>query len=215
MNHQHHHDEAAVDPTTFWEGLYAEQEQRWSGRVNAVLQQVASTLEPGAALDLGCGEGGDVVWLAQQGWRAVGVDISATAVGRARVAAAGAGLGVGQAEFLVADLAELDIPGPFDLVTASFFQSPVELPRDQVLRRAGELVATGGHLLITSHAAAPKGSNHEDTDFSEYLPDAQLESLALPEDAWETVVAEVRSRMAMRDGEESEFLDSVVLLRRR
>ena len=41
---------------------------------------VAADLPPGRALDLGCGEGGDAVWLAERGWNVVAVDISETAL---------------------------------------------------------------------------------------------------------------------------------------
>ena len=210
----HHHDEPAQDPVAFWEARYGERDQIWTGNVNKALADVAAGLKPGVALDLGCGEGGDVIWLAQQGWRAIGIDISTTAITRARAAAQSIGLGEGQAEFLVEDLAHLDVRGPFDLVTASFFQSPVELPRNVVLRRAADLVRDGGHLLVTSHAAAPKGSGHEDQDFAEFQPDAQLAALELPADQWAVEVAEVRTRVGLRDNVELDFDDSVVLLRR-
>ncbi|QXT64193.1 class I SAM-dependent methyltransferase [Tessaracoccus palaemonis] len=210
----HHHDEPAQDPVSFWEARYGERDQIWTGNVNKALADVAADLKPGVSLDLGCGEGGDVIWLAQRGWRAIGIDISSTAITRARAAAQRLGLGERQAEFLVEDLSHLDVRGPFDLVTASFFQSPVELPRTVVLRRAAGLVRSGGHLLVTSHAAAPKGSGHEDQDFAEYQPDVQLAALDLPEDQWAVEVAEVRSRVGLHDGVEREFDDSVVLLRR-
>jgi len=64
----------------------------WSGRVNAVVSEVASTLVPGDALDLGCGEGGDAIWLAGHGWRVTAVDVSQTAVARARVAGQATGI---------------------------------------------------------------------------------------------------------------------------
>ena len=41
-------------------------------------------MEPGRALDLGCGTGTTVLWLAQQGWTAVGVDFSSLAIESAR-----------------------------------------------------------------------------------------------------------------------------------
>lgn len=73
---------AEVTTPEAWEERYTASERIWSGRVNAVLAEIAAGLEPGAALDLGCGEGADVIWLAERGWRAAGVDVSATAVQR-------------------------------------------------------------------------------------------------------------------------------------
>jgi SAM-dependent methyltransferase len=70
------------------------------------------------ALDLGCGEGGVSVYLAQRGFDTVGVDFSAAALRLARRAAAGAGLGEGLC-FVEADLTAPAIPGvagPFDLL---------------------------------------------------------------------------------------------------
>src|SRR5690606_11619021 len=134
---------------------YAGADRVWSGRVNRVLADVAGDLAPGRALDLGCGEGGDVVWLAQHGWDATGVDVSATAVRRATEAATAAGLD--RARFVVGDLSVVPADG-YDLVTASFLHSPAGMPREEILRRAAARVAPGGHLLITAHAGFPPGS---------------------------------------------------------
>ncbi len=67
----------------FWEGHYQAHERLWSGGANPVLVDVAGSLLPGTALDLGCGEGGDAIWLAGRGWRVTAVDMSATALSRA------------------------------------------------------------------------------------------------------------------------------------
>lgn len=204
------------DPVAFWQERYAGDDHVWSGKVNAVLGDVTTGLEPGTALDLGCGEGGDVIWLAQQGWQATGIDISSNAVDRARQAARAAGLTEDQARFVASDLAGLDGSDGYDLVTASFFQSPVELPRTDILRRAAGLVNPGGHLLITSHAAAPSWASaamheHRFLDAKE-----ELEALDLPEDTWETVILEHRDRpVTSPSGEPATLEDSVVLLRRR
>ena len=65
-----------------WEKRYASVEQLWSGRPNNWLPELAVDWEPGAALEIGCGEGADVLWLAEHGWRVTGLDLSATAVAR-------------------------------------------------------------------------------------------------------------------------------------
>ncbi|MER7556409.1 FAD-dependent oxidoreductase [Nocardioides sp. NPDC126508] len=212
-------DRAVAGPTAveFWQDKYAGSDRIWSGKVNTVLGDIAARLEPGTALDLGSGEGADVIWLAQRGWRATGIDISENAVTRGREAAAAAGLGEEQARFVVSDLSSLtDLGDEYDLVTASFFHSPVDLPRTDILRRAAELVSPGGHLLITSHAAAPPWADaaahtHRFLDAKE-----ELEALDLPEETWETVVLEHRDRpVTSPSGEEATLEDSVVLLRRR
>ncbi|GGH38124.1 bifunctional NAD(P)/FAD-dependent oxidoreductase/class I SAM-dependent methyltransferase [Microbacterium album] len=203
-------------PADFWEERYAGSDRVWSGRVNAVLAAVAGSLPPGRSLDLGCGEGADVIWLAQRGWDATGIDISPTAIRRATAAAQDAGLDGTRARFLTADLAELPADS-YDLVTASFLHSPVELPRAEILRRAAERVAPGGHLLITSHAGAPPWAEAPHGHEHRFLtPDEELAQLALDADEWDVLAAETRRREATApDGEPATLDDVVVLARRR
>ncbi|ROR28396.1 methyltransferase family protein [Curtobacterium sp. JUb34] len=223
--HAHETTAAAGSPTAsareWWEQRYAERDGIWSGRVNAVLADVAAELPPAPgdrarrALDLGCGEGGDVVWLAEQGWDALGIDLSVTAIERGSRASVSAGV-EDQTAFVAADLATWATAARFDLVTASFLQSwPVEIPRAAILRRAAGFVAVGGHLLVTAHAAPP----HDDlpSELREYrfpAPDEDLTAMQL-DDAWEVVAAELRPRTASTpDGEPHQVVDSVVLVRR-
>ena len=214
MSHHHEHtDVPAQEPVTFWEDRYASADQIWSGRVNHALVQVVSSLTPGRVLDLGCGEGGDAIWLAQQGWTATGVDISETATGRARAAAAGAGLTEEQVRFVAADLATWTSDDSYDLVTASFLQSPVALPRVEILKRVAQQVAPGGRLLIVAHAAMPPWARapHHHHDF--VSPADEVSALGL--DGWTTEIAEVRTREATGpDGQQAVLEDTVVLLRR-
>jgi SAM-dependent methyltransferase len=200
------------DVRQFWEDLYGERDQVWSGKVNAALAREAADLPPGRALDLGCGEGGDALWLAERGWQVTAVDISRTALDRAAAEAARRGIRVDWRE---QDLAQALPPGPYDLVTAQFLQSPVELPRADVLRRAAQEVAPGGVLLVVGHAAPPPWARamHDPA----LMPSAAqvLADLDLGEE-WEVVRAEEVARTATGpDGQTGELLDSVVLLRRR
>ena len=208
---------ARPTPVDFWQEKYAGSDRIWSGNVNTVLGDIAVGLVPGKALDLGSGEGADVIWLAREGWQATGIDISEHAVARGREAARAAGLSEEQARFVASDLSSLsDLGGSYDLVTASFFHSPVELPRADILRRAAELVSTGGHLLVTSHAAAPPWADASAHEHRFLDAKEELEALDLPEEAWETVVLEHRHRaVTSPSGEPATLEDSVVLLRRR
>lgn len=59
---------APTEPAAFWEARYRDTDRVWSGRPNALLVREVADLKPGTALDLGCGEGADAVWLASRGW---------------------------------------------------------------------------------------------------------------------------------------------------
>jgi len=210
-----HHEPTDTTARAWWEARYAERDGIWSGRVNAVLADVAGALPTGRALDLGCGEGGDVVWLARQGWHATGVDLSVTAIARGSRAAVAAGVEERTA-FVAADLDAWDTAARFDLVTASFLQSwPVQIPRAAILRRAAGFVASGGYLLVTAHASPPHGDLPEELRAYRFpTPSEDLAALDL-DDSWEVLTAELRPRTATTpEGAPHEVLDSVVLARR-
>lgn len=133
----------------FWDKHYRNFTQR---RVNPVMVEIASGLAPATALDLGCGGGGDTLWLARAGWRVTAVDLSATATARLAEAARELGL-----DHLVHaerhDLASTFPDGSFDLVTALYFHSPFDLPRARVLRTAARALTPGGRLLVVDHGS--------------------------------------------------------------
>lgn len=53
----------------FWDDRYGSRAQLFSGDPNGVLVTELADLPPGQALDAGCGEGGDALWLARRaGW---------------------------------------------------------------------------------------------------------------------------------------------------
>ena len=219
--HDHGAGASAEDPAVFWEALYSAEGPRWSGRPNAVLEQAIAGLSPGRSLDLGSGEGGDVVWLAGLGWDASGIELSPTAVARAREAAVERGVAE-RTRFIVGDLADwaeepARVDGadePFDLVTASFLQSPVELPRAGILAAAAGRTAPGGTLVVLAHAAAPPWASGHDGEFPS--PASELEALRLDPAEWEVRVADVIRREAEGpDGETAVLEDSLVVARRR
>ncbi len=196
----------------FWEERYQQKDRIWSGRVNPVMAEIVEPLEPGRALDLGCGEGGDAVWLAGRGWRVTGVDISATALERAAAHVAEAGL-AGAVTFERHDLAHGFPEGEFDLVSAQFLQSPIEFPHDQVLRRAAAAVAPGGLLLIVEHGAAPPWSGHAHTEFP--TVEETLEALRLDPARWTVERADSPRRPATGpDGTTGVLVDNVIAARR-
>jgi thioredoxin reductase/SAM-dependent methyltransferase len=206
-----------------WEERYASDERFWSGRVNATFAAVAQTLSPGRALEVGCGEGADAVWLAERGWQVTAVDVSDTAVARGRAAAHERGL-ADRVRFIAADAGDALPEAAFELVTSSFLHSwEPDFPRIALLRSAADRVAPGGHLLVISHAAPPSwarddhhGGHTSAHDGPPLLgPQEELELLGLDAAEWTTVLAEVRQRAVTSPAGESATLDDGVLLLRR
>lgn len=204
---------SAGDHHATWEEHYTAKPQVWSGRVNARLAEVVPQITGTRALDLGCGEGADAIWLAEHGWTVTAVDISDTALARARAAAVDRGL-ADRIDFQQHELTSSFPDGPFDLVSAQFLHSTLEMDRPAILRRAAAALAPGGTLLIVDHAAAPpwasKLHHHE-------FPSAEsvVAELALEPGQWERIRVESAERAARGpDGEEAVLVDNVILLRR-
>ena len=204
---------SAGDHHATWEEHYTAKPQVWSGRVNALLAEVVPQIAGTRALDLGCGEVADAIWLAEHGWTVTAVDISDTALAMARAAAVDRGL-ADRIDFQQHELTSSFPDGPFDLVSAQFLHSTLEMDRSAILRRAAASLAPGGTLLIVDHAAAPpwasKLHHHE-------FPSAEsvVAGLALDSGQWERIRVESADRVARGpDGEEAVLVDNVILLRR-
>ncbi|MBP2340989.1 SAM-dependent methyltransferase [Saccharothrix coeruleofusca] len=194
----------------YWEAHYNTRRRLWSGRANPVLTDVADGLPTGAALDLGCGEGGDAVWLARRGWRVTAVDVSATALARAEAHAAEAGVEI---RFERHDLAHTFPQGAFDLVSAQYLQSPVDFPRAEALRRAADAVRPGGLLLVVDHGAPPPWSPNLDVRFP--TPEETLAGIGLDDARWRTErMGSPRRQGTGPDGQTGVLVDNVLALRR-
>jgi SAM-dependent methyltransferase len=137
----------------FWDERYSGSESVWSGRPNLRLVEQVSALAPGSALDVGCGEGADAIWLAERGWTVTGVDVSPVGLNRAAEHAARAGDAIAaRIQWRPADLFA-DDPEPFgayELVNSQYLHLPPEV-RERGLARLAGSVAPGGSLLMVSH----------------------------------------------------------------
>ncbi|MBQ1079877.1 bifunctional 2-polyprenyl-6-hydroxyphenol methylase/3-demethylubiquinol 3-O-methyltransferase UbiG [Nocardiopsis sp. B62] len=176
----------------FWDDRYGSREQLFSGDPNGVLVAELADLPPGQALDVGCGEGGDALWLAHRGWLVTGVDISGVALDRA---AAASGEVSGRVSWKRGDLTTTPPPaGAFDLVTVHYFPLPRE-PEHTALRTLLASVAPGGTLLFVGHDISPLperlADGHAPGDY--YQP---AEVAALLDTDWTVTVNETRARVA-------------------
>ena len=132
-----------------WDAKYSESDgARWSGRPNGRLVAEVAELTPGRALDVGCGEGADAIWLAQRGWTVTAIDVSQVAVSRARDAGRSAGTAV---EWLCGDILSTPLPvRSFDLVSMQYPALP-KATGEAATRGLLDAVSPGGLLLAVYH----------------------------------------------------------------
>ncbi|MCX5387270.1 bifunctional 2-polyprenyl-6-hydroxyphenol methylase/3-demethylubiquinol 3-O-methyltransferase UbiG [Streptomyces sp. NBC_00083] len=202
------------DATTFWDGVYAARPAADSPQPNVRLTEAAASLLPGDALDLGCGNGGDALWLARRGWRVTAADISAVAVERL-AALARAHEVERRLTSLQADLQASFPPGEFDLVCAHYLHTPKEFDRAAVLRTAAHALRPGGRLLVVDHGSTAPWSWNQDPAF--HYPSARevAAGIGLEPQGWTVERADALRRMATGpDGRTAEVTDHVLLIRR-
>lgn len=194
-----------------WDSRYTEREQLWSGQPNGALVAEVAELLPGRALDVGCGEGADAVWLAGRGWDVTALEVSGVALARAAEHARAAGVTL---RCVHAGLAEAALPaGSFELVSAQY---PALLrTKDCAAERALlTAVAPGGVLLLVHHAGMQTHPNHESGfDPADYVWPAMV--AALLDDDWQVEVDEQRPRRALDGGSGAHHTDDLVLRARR
>ena len=131
-----------------WDRRYAAVENLWAVKPNRFLVAEVAELTPGRALDLACGEGQNVIWLATLGWDVTGVDYSEVAITKARARAERDRVRV---DFVCADLVSYEPEGAvFDLVVVLYLHIPLD-ERRGVLERAASAVAPGGTFVFVGH----------------------------------------------------------------
>ena len=152
--HQHEHENpqsrfGASGQATEWDARYGEHDETmWSGRPNGRLVAEVTDLAPGSALDVGCGEGADAIWLARRGWTVTAIDVSDVAVGRAREAAERAGAVV---DWVRGDALRTPFPSrSFDLVSLQYPALP-KAAGESAVRTLLDTVRPGGVLLAVYH----------------------------------------------------------------
>jgi SAM-dependent methyltransferase len=172
----------------YWDERYRSQEQLFSGEPNPLLVSEVTGLPPGQALDVGCGEGADAIWLARHGWQVTAVDISRTALQRAAAAAADV---TGRIAWARADLTATPPPAAaFDLVSVQYFPLP-HRPDHTGLRALLSAVAPGGTLLFVSHDLAGMPPR-PDFDPADYYQPAEIAELL--DESWSVQINETRPR---------------------
>lgn len=211
------HDSEIHFTPEFWDERYSSSDRLWSGQPNAQLVAHVADLPPGDALDVGCGEGADAIWLAGRGWHVTGIDISVVALERAARQAAEAG------EEIAARITwqQRDLltwaPGAdqYDLVSAQFMHLPGAAQAD-MHRRLAVAVRPGGTLLVVGHHLDDVPEHDWRTGRPDMFRSAEEQVADLDPAAWEVVTATAIDRAATdTDGQPVTVSDSVLSARRR
>src|SRR5690349_18114525 len=140
----------------YWERLWAKTLREHAEKVaqrppNAHLLAEAARLQPGRALDAGCGHGAETLWLAAGGWEVTAVDFSASALAHARSTAEALGAGVAERiRWVEGDLGVWMPPrDQFDLVVCLYVHIAGSV--EEMVRRMASGVAPGGRLFMVGH----------------------------------------------------------------
>jgi len=199
----------------FWDGRWSEVLREHADQVaqrppNADLTAVAGGLAPGRALDAGCGNGGEALWLAGRGWRVTAVDFSATALayGQSRATILGAD-SAERVAWVEGDLAVwAPEAGVYDLVTSLYVH--VSGSVEEMVERLARGVAPGGTMLLVGHLPIDPVTGAETPAAGQVQVTVEAAVAVLDAPRWELSIAEERPRAVAGSG-----FDAVICARQR
>jgi 2-polyprenyl-3-methyl-5-hydroxy-6-metoxy-1,4-benzoquinol methylase len=199
---------------SFWEQLWSKTLREHADKVaqrpaNAHLVGEVVHLQPGHAIDAGCGHGADTLWLATHGWRVTAVDFSASALAHGRSMAEAAGADVSERiAWTLGDLATWAAPpGHFDLVVCLYVHVAGSV--EAMVQRMANGVAVGGTLLMIGHRPIDPTTGAATAAAGQVQVSVESATAALDPRAWELLVAEERPRPVAGSG-----VDAVIRARR-
>jgi 2-polyprenyl-3-methyl-5-hydroxy-6-metoxy-1,4-benzoquinol methylase len=160
-----------TDSKEFWNNMWSGMDESYTGH-DTVLEEVTDGMKPGRALELGCGTGGNAMWLAEHGWKVTAVDYSDVAIEKARLTAKERGLDI---EFAVADASIYQPEGQFELITSFYIHLQPQQRAKMFSNTAGAL-APGGKLLFVSHDLTSQLSGWSDEDMKSLTSPEQIAS---------------------------------------
>jgi SAM-dependent methyltransferase len=194
----------------YWDKHYRKIDEKSDQQlVSPHLFSAVSELAPSVALDAGCGEGADALWLAKTGWKVTAVDISSAVLEKAKGFAEEAGAAI---NFQSVDLTSW-VPehNHYDLVTSHYVHTT---DNQSFVKKLGSAVKVGGTLLIVGHQ--PSDNTHE-ADHHARGSHTTAEEIAsyFDGDDWEVKVAEPRTISKTAPNGKSVLLNDSVFIARK
>lgn len=197
-----------------WEQLWAKTLREQPTKVaqrppNAQLIAAVEGLQPGRALDAGCGHGAETLWLAAHGWDVTAVDFSASALAHAHSTAETLGSDIAaRISWVEGDLAAWVPPRVhFDLVVCLYVHVAGSV--EEMVQRMASGVAPGGTLFMLGHRSLDLTTGRP-TTAGQVQISVEAARAALDPSQWQLLVAEERPRAVAGPG-----VDSVIRAQRR
>jgi ubiquinone/menaquinone biosynthesis C-methylase UbiE len=197
----------------FWDDRYSAMTHPWDGDPNVRLSNEAAKLAPGTALDVGCGEGSDAIWLAERGWHVTATDISQAALDRGRDAETTKAL-ARPIEWLQADVLTWVPPAAsYDLVSVHFIHFS-GADRERVYAGFARAVKPRGTLMVVAHHPSDLQLDIGRWPNPEYYFTAEEIAALLEQGQWEILVCAALPRSVDSHGKSYTVHDTVLVARR-
>jgi 2-polyprenyl-3-methyl-5-hydroxy-6-metoxy-1,4-benzoquinol methylase len=193
-----------------WSDVFRDNAEQVAQRApNTYLTAAAGDLAPGRALDAGCGNGTEALWLAARGWHVTAVDFSAAALDYGRSAAAMLGQDIAERiAWVEGDLgAWTPEAGCYELVTSLYVH--VSGSVEDMVERLATGVAPGGTMLLVGHLPIDPATGVETPAAGQVQVTLEAAVAVLDVAHWELSIAERRPRAVAGSG-----VDAVICARR-
>lgn len=167
---------------------------------NAHLLTEVGDVAAGLALDAGCGQGTEAIWLAASGWEVTAVDFSMSALEHARSTAQALGADVAdRIDWIEGDLGSwAPTPRRFDLVTCLYVHVAGSVA--EMVTRLATGVAPGGTLFLVGHLPVDPATGEPTPAAGQTQVSVDDAVQALDPSEWQIVLAEERRRAAAGTG---------------
>jgi SAM-dependent methyltransferase len=146
----------SIDPRDrdFWNSKFSDPKTQFNREPSRLLVEAIRTRPPGRALDVGMGDGRNTIFMAQQGWRATGVDLSDIAIAQAKARAAKLHVDLAA----IADNVDHYDMGKnqWDLIALFYMHAWYHGAKPASPRRIGAALKPGGLLVIEGFAGQEK-----------------------------------------------------------